>query len=235
MLQPALYLIPVTLGDAPAENVLPAYNMNIVNNLDEFIVENIRTARRFLRSTGYTNDFENVVFHILNQHTSPEEIPSFLMSLKNGKSIGLLSEAGVPCIADPGSEIVKHCHDQNLKVVPLTGPSSIILALMGSGFNGQQFCFHGYLPIEKKARIRRIKDLESAAYSRNESQIFIETPYRNNQVLQALLSTLSDKTMVCIASNISTSEELILTKSVNSWKKIEIDLNKKPTVFLVYK
>ncbi len=235
MLKAALYLIPVTLGENPPENVLPGINFEIINNLDEFIVENVRSARRFLRSAGFTKNFDEVVFHILDKHTSTIEIPTFVDSIKHGKPVGLLSEAGTPCIADPGSEVVKICQNLNIRVVPLIGPSSIFLALMGSGFNGQQFIFHGYLPVEKELRNRRIREIETMVYRENYTQIFIETPYRNNQLFQALLATCQDKTLICIATNLTTDNEKIITKTIAVWKKENIDLNKKPTVFLMFK
>jgi len=182
MLKPALYLIPVALGDNPPANVLPGLNFEIISELDEFIVENVRSARRFLRSAGFKKNFDEITFHIMDQHTSTLEIPSFVNSLKQGKPVGLLSDECTPCIADPGSEIVKICQSINIPVIPLVGPSSILLALMASGFNGQQFVFHGYLPVEKESRARRIKEIESMAYRENYTQIFIETPYQNNQL-----------------------------------------------------
>ena len=235
MLKPALYLIPVTLGDQPPVNVLPGLNFEIISELDEFIVENVRSARRFLRSAGFTKNFDDVIFHILDKHTKSIEIPSFVNSIKQGKSVGLLSEAGTPCIADPGSDVVKICQSLKFTVVPLVGPSSILLALMGSGFNGQQFIFHGYLPVEKDARNRRIREIENMAYRENYTQIFIETPYRNNHLFESLLATCQDNTLICIATNVTGNDELILTKTIASWKKVKVDLNKKPTVFLLFK
>jgi len=235
MLKEALYLIPVSLGDHALSGVLPSLNFEIIRELDEFIVENARSARRFLRIAGFTRSFDEVTFHILDKHTPAVEIPSFINSLKHGKAVGLLSEAGVPCIADPGSEIVKICQRQNIQVIPLVGPSSFLLALMGSGFNGQQFIFHGYLPVEKESRRRRIKEIESMAYRENYTQIFIETPYRNNQLFEALITNCQENTLVCVASNLANPEESILTKSIAHWRKTKVDLNKKPTVFLLYK
>jgi 16S rRNA (cytidine1402-2'-O)-methyltransferase len=235
MLKEALYLIPVSLGDHALSGVLPSLNFEIIGELDEFIVENMRSARRFLRKAGFNRNFDEVTFHILDKHTSMLEIPSFINSIKQGKAVGLLSEAGTPCVADPGTEIVKICQRQNISVIPLVGPNSILLALMGSGFNGQQFIFHGYLPVEKESRKRRIKEIESMAHRENYTQIFIETPYRNNQLFESLLANCQDNTLVCVASNLTNPEELISTNSIASWKKIKIDLNKKPTVFLLFK
>jgi 16S rRNA (cytidine1402-2'-O)-methyltransferase len=234
MPETALYLIPVTLGDNPPANVLPSLNFEIISGLNEFIVEDVRSARRFLRKAGFTKNFDEVTFHVLDKHTSKIEIPTFINSLKEGKPVGLLSEAGTPCVADPGSEIVKMCQSLKIKIIPLVGPSSIILALMASGFNGQQFIFHGYLPVDKEARNRRIREIENMAHRENYTQIFIETPYRNNQLFEALLATCQDKTMICVASNLTTADEFISTKTVAAWKKTTVDLNKKPTVFLLF-
>jgi 16S rRNA (cytidine1402-2'-O)-methyltransferase len=234
MLKPALYLIPVGLGGENPGQVLPEYNSNIVDEIDEFIVENARSARRFLRSTGYKKDFDQVKFHILDKHTPAENIPEFINAIKHGKAVGLLSEAGVPCVADPGNIPVRLCQEIGLKVVPLVGPSSIIMALMASGFNGQNFCFHGYLPVEKGELKRKIKDLETLVFKNGQTQIFIETPYRNNKMLSALLSTCSGNTRLCIATNLSLSDESILTLTINQWKASNVDLNKKPSVFLIY-
>ncbi|MCF8365416.1 MAG: SAM-dependent methyltransferase [Bacteroidales bacterium] len=231
----ALYLIPVTLGETPPEMVLPAGLFNIMNQLDEFIVENARSARRFLKSAGYQRNFDEVTFNLLNKHTARETADTFIDSIKNGKAVGLLSEAGVPCIADPGAEIVKHCHLNNIRVIPLTGPSSIILALMGSGFNGQNFTFHGYLPIEKSQLKTKLKEIESDILKKDQTQIFIETPYRNNQMIDFLISFCHSKTKLCIASELTTENEFIVSRHLLEWKKIKYDFHKKPVVFLLYK
>jgi 16S rRNA (cytidine1402-2'-O)-methyltransferase len=230
-----LYLIPVGLSGQDYENVLPAFNYSIMHSLDEFIVENVRSARRFLRSTGYTGNFETVTFHVLDKHTSDNEIPSFLLGVLKGKNVGLLSEAGNPCIADPGNKVVRLAHRKNLQIIPLTGPSSILLALISSGFNGQNFAFHGYLPVDKKARQNRIKELQQLAVQKNQTQIFMETPFRNNALLEDVLQTCNDHMMLCIAAEISTASESIRTKSIKYWKEKTPDLHKKPSVFLLYK
>jgi len=235
MLKPALYLIPVGLGGEKPEQVLPPYNSTIISKLDEFIVENARSARRFLRSTGFTKNFDEVTFHILDKHTPEEKIPGFINAIKEDKAVGLLSEAGVPCVADPGNIPVQLCQEAGLKVVPLVGPSSIIMALMASGFNGQNFCFHGYLPLEKGELKRKIKTLEAAVNKQDQTQIFIETPYRNNKMLAALQSACSGNTMLCVATNLSLRDESIRSMSIKQWKSIKVDLNKKPSVFLIYK
>lgn len=230
-----LYLIPVGLGGDDPQNLLPSYNSSIIETLNEFIVENIRSARRFLRSIGYNKDFDTVTFHVLDKHTSDLEIPAFLDSTLQGGSLGLLSEAGNPCIADPGNKVVKLAHEKNIRVIPLVGPSSILLALIASGFNGQSFTFHGYLPVDKKARQHKIKELQDHVLKKQQTQIFMETPYRNNALMQDLLSYCPDSMLLCIASNISLPEELIKTLKVGEWKKQTPDLHKKPSVFLLYK
>lgn len=230
-----IYLIPSSLGDTDLNNVIPENNINIISNLDEFVVEDIRTARRFLRKAGYTNDFDDVVFHILNEHTEETEIAEFIKPNLQGKNTGLLSEAGLPCVADPGAYLVKLAHQNNIQVVPLTGPSSLFLALMASGFNGQNFAFRGYLPIEKKAREKKLKELESKVYKDDQTQMFIETPYRNEQLFEAILKVCSNNTMLCIACDISLDSEYISTKSINEWKNKNPEINKKPVVFLLYK
>lgn len=235
MLENALYLIPVTLGEGPHEMVLPAGLFTIINQLDEFIVENARSARRFLKMVGYEKNFDEVTFSILNKHTAHESADTFIASVKNGKAVGLLSEAGVPCIADPGAEIVKQCHLNHLKVIPLSGPSSIILALMGSGFNGQHFSFHGYLPIDKAQLKTKLKEIESDIFKKDQTQIFIETPYRNNQMIGFLTNFCHPETKLCVASELTTSNELIATKPLSEWKKVKYDFHKKPVVFLLYK
>jgi 16S rRNA (cytidine1402-2'-O)-methyltransferase len=228
-----LYLLPVGLGDDDV--VIPEYNKHITSTLNEFIVENIRTARRFLRSTGYTQDFENVIFHIMDKHTSDSDIPVFLQNLKKGHSIGLLSEAGNPCIADPGNKVVKLAHAAGIRVRPLVGPSSILMALISSGFNGQHFAFSGYLPVDKKERQTKIKELQQLAIQKNQTQIFMETPFRNNALLEDVLTICHETMLLCIATNISTETESINTKSIREWKKKTPDLHKKPSVFLLYK
>ncbi len=232
-----VYLIPSFLSETNSKENFPQVNNEVIYSLDIFIVENLRTARRFLRKIGYNKDFDEVKFFELNKHTERIEINSFLKPLLNGNNIGLISEAGTPCVADPGSEIVKLAHELNVDIVPLVGPSSIILALMASGFNGQSFVFHGYLPIDKKHRINKIRELENNAYKLQQTQIFIEAPYRNNQLFQAIIENCSNETLVCIAVDITnTKTEFIKTKNVNEWRKNKLpDLHKKPVVFLLYR
>jgi len=230
-----LYLIPTTLGDTDdLEKVLPTYNREIVSQLDEFIVEQLRTARRFLRKMGHPLPIDEMRFYELNKHTADLEINAYLNPLLSGKSMGLLSEAGTPCVADPGSAIVQLAHEHGIEVIPLTGPNSIILALMASGFNGQNFVFHGYLPVDKQALIKKIKEMETASRNLRQTQIFIETPYRNRQLLDKLLESGKPDTKLCIATNLTLENEKIKTKTIASWKKETVDLHKKPTVFLLY-
>jgi len=230
-----LFLIPTIISDAPHQNVLPQDILNTVNNVEVFIVENIKTTRRHLRKIGFKKDFDQIPYFSLNKHTKPQEIPSFLKAIEEGKNIGLFSEAGTPCIADPGAVVVKIAQEKNYHIKPLVGPSSILLGLMASGFNGQNFAFNGYLPIQPKERDNKIKELESRVYKENQTQIFIEAPYRNNKLLKAFLDNCKSNTMICIANEVTSENEHITTKSVNYWKKHLPDLNKQNTVFLMYK
>lgn len=230
-----LYLIPSFLSENEPQRVFPDYNIKLLNELDEFIVEDVRTARRFLRKVGYTKDFNQVVFYVLNKYTDLSMIPEFLNSTKEGKDVGLLSEAGVPCVADPGALIVELAHQQNIMVVPLVGPSSILLALMASGFNGQNFTFHGYLPIQERDRNRKLKQLEQDSKMLNQTQIFIETPYRNNKMLRSIFDVCSNDTLLCLGVNITSMDEQIVSKTISKWKSQPPDINKIPTVFLLFR
>jgi len=230
-----LFLIPTTLGDTENLNrVIPEYNLHILRSLDVFIVEQLRTARRFLKKAGHPKAIDDLLFFELNKHTDENAISDYLKSAKNGKSIGLVSEAGTPCIADPGAAIVHLAHKNGIQVVPLVGPNSIILALMASGFNGQQFCFHGYLPVEGNQLKNKIREIEINSRKLDQSQIFIETPYRNGKMLDSLLKNCKPQTLLCIATNISLESESIQTRSISAWKKQSPDFHKKPTVFLLY-
>jgi 16S rRNA (cytidine1402-2'-O)-methyltransferase len=229
----SIILIPSTLGDTPPEQVLPSYNIQLLQRLDVFIVEEIRTARRFLRKCGFTRDFDSTTFHILNEHTPENEIFTFLEQAKMGTDTGLLSEAGCPAVADPGSMVVRLAQEQGIKVVPLSGPSSIIMALMASGFNGQNFTFHGYLPVKEPERIKKIREIEKDLLRTGQTHIFIETPYRNRHIIESILANCGNDTMLCIASNISLADESVITAPVARWKKINPDPGKKPTVFLL--
>jgi 16S rRNA (cytidine1402-2'-O)-methyltransferase len=228
-----LFLIPTFLTDQIGADSMPSINILIIAELNYFIVENIRSARRFLRSVGYKKDFSKVIFYELNEHTEPTEVANFIKPLLSGDNMGLISEAGTPCIADPGAEIVLLAHQNDIRIVPLTGPNSILLALMASGLNGQQFAFHGYLPIEKNERNKYIRNIEKDSLTNGRTQIFIETPYRNNQLFEALLNNCNPGLKLCVASQINSDEEFIKTLTIKEWKKQVPDLHKKPAVFLI--
>jgi len=234
-MQASLFLIPVTLGETDHRKVLPEYNREIILQIKHFIVENIRTARRFLKKTDPSIVIDDLHFYELNKHTSPEQITGYLAPLAKDEHVGIISEAGCPAVADPGADIVAIAQRKKYPVVPLVGPSSILLAVMGSGFNGQSFAFHGYLPIEASERTQMIKKLEGRIYSENQTQLFIETPYRNNKLAEELVRTCNPSTKLCIASNITCDDELIRTLPVKEWNGKLPDLNKKPTIFLIYK
>jgi len=231
----SLYLIPSFLAETNDERSFPPVNIEIIAGIDHFIVENIRTARRFLRKIGYRKDFDTVRFFEMSKHTDPVEFMPFLDPLEGGLDMGLMSEAGMPCVADPGALIVARAHEKGYRVVPLTGPSSIFLALMASGFNGQKFQFHGYLPIDRKDREKAIRDLERQALANRHTQIFMETPYRNNQLMETIVHVCKSETLLCIASMIThETMESIQTKTVGEWRKKMPDLHKLPAIFLIY-
>ena len=234
-METALYLIPVTLGDTAIEKVLPAHNKEIILGIKHFIVEDIRSARRFLKKVERSINIDELMFYPLNKHTSPEDISGYLKPLQAGQSMGVISEAGCPAVADPGADVVAIAQSKNLKVVPLVGPSSIILSVMGSGFNGQSFAFHGYLPIEPVERIKRIKALEGRIYAEDQTQLFIETPYRNNKMMEDIVKNCRPQTKLCIAANITCEGEYIKTKTVKEWQGKLPDLSKIPCIFLIYK
>jgi 16S rRNA (cytidine1402-2'-O)-methyltransferase len=229
-----LFLIPTLLSDEPAEKVLPESTLSTIRLLSHFIVEEPRTARRFLRKAGMLRDFEEISFHILNEHTRAEEITAFLDKTEQGEDTGLLSEAGTPCIADPGASIVSLAHRRGIRVIPLHGPSSILLALMASGFNGQNFAFTGYVPIDKILRAKRLKELEKIVYDRDQTQIFIETPYRNLPLFEAILENCRADTLLCIAAGLTGPDESIQVMTIREWKQRPPDIHKKPAVFLLY-
>lgn len=231
----ALYLLPVTLGDTPVDKVLPAYNREVIRGIKHFIVEDVRSARRFLKKVDAEINIDELTFYPLNKHTSAEEVFGYLKPLEEGAPMGVISEAGCPAVADPGADVVAIAQRKNLRVVPLVGPSSILLSVMGSGFNGQSFAFHGYLPIEPGERTKRLKELESRIYTESQTQLFIETPYRNNKMAEEILRTCRPQTKLCIAANLTCDGEYIRTKSVKEWKGKLPDLNKIPCIFLLYK
>ena len=229
-----LFLIPCTLGDTNPLEVLPLLVKKAVEDIDIFIVENEKNARRFIKSICPKKSQPNINFSIINKYTDDSEIPEMLIPCLQGQNIGVISDAGCPGIADPGAAVVEQAHLKGINVVPLVGPSSILLAMMASGFNGQNFSFNGYLPIEKRERKLEIKRLERISGEQQQSQLFIETPYRNNQMLEMLTRVNNKETQVCIAKNITAPDQKIITRSIKQWKNETIDLHKIPTVFLLY-
>ncbi|MFC5196022.1 SAM-dependent methyltransferase [Bizionia hallyeonensis] len=230
-----LFLIPTTLGDTNPLDVLPITVKNTIEALDIFIVENEKTARRFIKSIAPEKSQPSLQLFLLNKFTEFTELPEFLNPCLKGKNVGLLSEAGCPAVADPGADVVKIAHQKNIQVVPLVGPSSIIMAVMGSGMNGQSFAFNGYLPIDKQERKAELQRLERVSFQQNQSQLFIETPYRNNAMLEDICKVLHPDTDVCIACDITLPTEFIKTQSVQAWKKNSADLHKRPALFIIHK
>jgi 16S rRNA (cytidine1402-2'-O)-methyltransferase len=229
-----LYLIPSNLSEDKI-SILPEEDLRTAATLEVFIVESEKSARHYLKKIGIKSPLQDLELHTLNEHTNPNEIEKLLQPILDGKNAGLLSEAGVPAVADPGSELVRLAHLKGVEVIPLIGPSSIIMALMASGLNGQNFAFVGYLPREKTERGKRIKELEKLAITKNQTQIFIEAPYRNQYLLEDILSTCDIKTFLCIACNITANDEFIKTKTIDQWRKGIPNIIKKPTVFLLGK
>lgn len=231
----SLFLIPTTLGDNEPLQVLPISVKQIVEKTNIFIVENEKSARRFIKKITPRKSQADLTIYMLDKFTSELESKSYLDSCLSGKNVGLLSEAGVPAIADPGSIIVMLAHQKNIRVIPLVGPSSIVLAMMSSGLNGQNFAFNGYLPIEKSERKKSIKELEKISKQKNQSQVFIETPYRNDKLFIDLKANLTPTTFLCIAVDITLSNEYINTKYMSDWKKTKLNLNKRPCIFIIHK
>ena len=230
-----LYLIPTDLGENPVWDVLPISIKKVIEITDNYIVENEKTARKFIKMIHPEKSQPSLQLKVLNKFTEASEKLTFLDACKEGKSIGLLSEAGCPAEADPGSDIVKLAHQNNIQVVPLVGPSSIIMALMGSGMNGQSFAFNGYLPIDKDERKTELKRLEKLSHDQNQSQLFIETPYRNNKMLEDLCTNLHPQTRVCVACDLTLPSEYIKTYTINEWKHVKVDLHKRPAIFIIHK
>lgn len=234
-LQMALYLIPVDISAASWRSVMPPENLEIIKGIRYFIVENIRTARRTIKRLDLSADISAITFYELNRHTDDKEISTFLQPLREGNVMGVMSEAGCPGVADPGASVVRIAQSEGLRVIPLVGPSSILLSLMGSGLNGQNFSFNGYLPVENTDRERKIRELEALSVKNDVTQIFIETPYRNEKMFESLLKTLRNETLMCVASSVTDPEkEMIQTRSVGEWKKLNFKIAKEPTVFLFY-
>ncbi|MGI4728538.1 MAG: SAM-dependent methyltransferase [Janthinobacterium lividum] len=235
MTKGTLFLIPVPLAEEVGLKSFTPFLREKINQISEYIVENEKTARKFLKEAGLKTSQADLTLHDYGKHQRGGSLSYFFGGLEAGKDVGLMSEAGCPGVADPGADIVAEAHRRNIKVVPLVGPSSILLALMASGFDGQRFTFHGYLPIDKAERSRKIKELESLSERYQQTQIFIETPFRNNQLLEEVLKSAHLKTMLCIACNITAEDEMIATKTIADWKKQEPDLHKKPTIFLLHR
>ncbi len=230
-----MFLFPTPIAQGDVEDCLPRRNVDCLNQCACFVVEELRTARRFLRKAGYNRSFDETEFFILNEHTKDEVVKEYLRPLRKGKNVGVMSEAGLPCVADPGARFVALCQREGFEVVPFVGPCSLMMALMSSGFNGQSFAFVGYLPVEKSARMKKIRNLESMAYRFAQTQIFIEAPYRNNHLFASLLEVCKAETLLCVAADIGEESMEIRTKTISSWRKEGIDLNKRNTVFLISK
>jgi 16S rRNA (cytidine1402-2'-O)-methyltransferase len=228
-----LYLVPNFLGDQKDPLLLPGTVSGILPQLQYFAVEEIRAARQLIARLSKAVNIDALHFFTLNEHSDPAQLSEILQPLLDGNDLGVISEAGCAAIADPGTDLVRLAHEHGIKVVPLTGPSSILLSLIASGLNGQSFSFEGYLPRERNLRIKKLKELDHAAQQSGQTKVFIETPYRNNHLLEDILSQCSGQTRLCIASNINGTDEWIKTQSISSWKKQIPDLNKKPTVFLL--
>lgn len=230
-----LYLIPTTLGECDPMDVLPHTVKRIVELLDEYIVENEKTARKFIKSIYPEKVQSTLKLSSLNKHTEASEHSKMLQSCLEGKDIGLMSEAGCPGVADPGAVIVKLAHEKGIQVIPLVGPSSILLAIMASGMNGQSFAFNGYLPIDKGEKKIALKNLEKLSQDKNQSQLFIETPYRNNKMLEDIIQAVNPSTYICIATDITLPTEYIKTYRASEWKKVQVDLHNRPTIFIIHK
>ncbi len=228
-----IYLIPTVLAPDTQNQVLPDYTVQQMLRIKFYFVENVRTARRFISSLKLGIKIDDLTFYLIDKHTRAEEIRKNAQVLLQGKDVGIISEAGCPGIADPGALVVNVGHKLGARVVPLVGPSSIFLALMASGLNGQSFAFGGYLPIDKQERIKAIKHLEKKSLSQQQTQIFMETPFRNNQLLGVIRQQCRNNTKLCVASNITADNAYIATKTVQEWKKTEVDLHKQPTIFLL--
>ena len=232
-MKPTLFLIPVPIANVIPEKVLPVEINRILKDIKYFVVENPKTSMKFLRRTGLNLDFNKITFLTLDEHTRPEEISGLLIPMRNGNDMGLMSEAGMPALADPGAELIALAHNEGFRVKPLTGPSSIALALIASGLNGQNFAFNGYLPVKKEARIQAVRKIEEKLYREKQTQIFMETPYRNMVLLNDILHTCKSATRLCIAADITADNELIITRSIGEWKKNIPDIHKRPAIFII--
>lgn len=228
-----LYLIPSPLGDNDPAEVIPASVLELIPTLSHFFVEELRTARRYLSKTGLKGHIDSLSLYELNEHTGSAEIEEYIKVLLDGNNAGLISEAGLPAIADPGSSLVALAHKHNIKVIPLSGPSSIVLSLIASGMNGQNFAFNGYLPVKPEERKSKIKQIEKLSLTSGQSQIIIETPYRNNSLFEDIIKICHSTTRLAVAANITLPDAFIKTKTIEEWKKEKLDLNKKPCVFIL--
>ena len=230
-----LYLIPTTLGEMNPEDVMPQTIKRNIDFIDDYIVENDKTARKFIKSIAPDKKQAELRLSLLNKHTESSDYQKMMQPLLEGRNVGLMSEAGCPGVADPGAVIVKLAHEKGIQVVPLVGPSSILLAIMASGMNGQSFTFNGYLPIDASEKKSTLKQLERISFEKNQSQLFIETPYRNNKIFEDMLATLQPNTHICVACDITLPTEFIKTRTVNDWKKNKVDLHKRPCIFIIHK
>ncbi len=232
-MQGRLILFPVHIGCDDLSHSLPSYNSELLYGCHTFIVEELRTARRFLKHAGYPHSIDDTTFYLLNEHTSQKDIDTYLDAISRGEDVGLLSEAGLPCVADPGRLITAMAQRKNIEIIPLVGPSSLMLALMASGFNGQNFAFNGYLPIDRHDRIVAIKNFEAKVHKEHQTQIFIEAPYRNNQMLATLAETLRPDTQICVAADLTLPTQYIVTKPARHWRTNPPNIHKRNTVFLI--
>ncbi len=229
----AVYLLPVTMSDEAPDRVLPAYNLTLLRAIRYFVVENVRTARRFLKRVDKNINIDDLSFVELSEHTPDAEVPAMLSPITDGHAVGVMSEAGCPAVADPGARLVEAAQRRGIRVVPLVGPSSILLALMGSGMNGQNFTFNGYLPIDDRARDNRLRELANTVSRHNVTQLFIETPYRNNKLIARMAAVLPPTLKLCVASDITGPRESILTRTLAEWRKAQYNYDKIPTIFVL--
>lgn len=237
MTEAGLYLIPCQLSDVPLDKVLPAHNIEIVRGIKHFVVESVRSARRFLKKCDRSIDIDSLTFNELNEHTDLKDtaaIEAFLDPIGRGEAVGVISDAGCPAVADPGADLVAIAQRRGYRVVPLVGPSSILMSLMASGFNGQRFAFEGYLPVDGQARQARLKEMTRRIEREHQTQIFIEAPYRNNQLIADLATHLPSRMRLCVASDITGENQSIITRTLGEWKQSQYDYHKIPTIFLLY-
>lgn len=233
MMKGKLYLIPSPLGDNAPVEVIPGPTLELLQHISTYVVEEVRTARRYLSAAGLKGHIGELEFHELNEHTSQEEVEGYAKLFEDGRDVGLITEAGLPAVADPGSALVALCHKKGIEVVPHVGPSSLMLALMASGLNGQSFTFNGYLPAKTDERRNAIKDIEKTSRIHRQTQLFIETPYRNDSMMADLLQVCQPSTRICIAANITMPDAFIKTKTVSEWRKENLTIGKRPCVFLM--